>query len=481
MPIPRNGARFRASVLIAVLVVCGQALAEDFRPDAGPAPPFSLGLLTLPSASASPPAPSYSFRRRFRTAAGELALAELLPWVFDRYVENVDYARISWHTVSENWKAGFAFDTNEFEGNEALHPYQGSLFFEAGRSNGFTYWESGLFALTGSLIWEFCMENEQPSTNDVVNTSLGGMVRGEVQHRLATMILDNTASGGERFWRELGAGILNPVGFLTRLFNGELGRSFENPPDRLPDGFALAADLGYRRVDGPVPDPDQGLVSVSVRYGDPFVREVRVPFVAFRALLEIEFPSDEVLTRFEERGVLRSWDLTDRGTPARHVFAVSQEYDYVNNEAEVVGAQAFSAGILSRFALGGLYAVETDLEAVAVPLAAVQTAAVPEGAAERDYDFGSGGGLLSAVRLRRGDRELVSAGYGISWLPTVSGPSDFNTLQFFRVTGVVPVTGLLGIGGGYRWYRRETDYPDGLAARRSQSEWRVFVRVSFPG
>jgi hypothetical protein len=360
------------------------------------------------------------------------------------------------------------------------HPYQGSLFFEAGRSNGFTYWESGLFALTGSLLWEFLLENERPSTNDVINTTLGGMVRGEVQHRLATMLLDNTASGGERFWRELGAGILNPVGFLTRLFNGELGRTFANPADRLPDRFVLSGDLGYRRVGGPVPHPSQGLVSVSVRYGDPFVRGVRAPFEAFNALLEFEFPSDDVLTRFEERGILRSWDLTDRGTRVRHVFALSQEYDYVNNEAEVVGTQAFSAGILSHFELGGRFSVEADLEAVAVPLAAVKTVVLPEDSTERDYDFGSGGGLFAAVRLERGGHELVSAGYAITWLPTVSGPSDFNALQFFRATAVVPIAGPFGVGGGYRWYRRKTDYPADFSTRRSQSEWRVFARVSLP-
>jgi hypothetical protein len=465
---------------VAALALSGRARAEEVRPRVEPAPPFSLGLPTLPDASASPEARSYSFRRRFLTAAGELALAEVLPWIFDRYVADVDYARISWHTVSENWKAGFGFDANEFEGNEALHPYQGSLFFEAGRSNGFTYWESGLFALTGSLLWEFLLENERPSTNDLVNTTLGGMVRGEAQHRLAAMLLDNTASGGERFWRELGAGILNPVGFLTRLFNGELGSTYTNPADRLPDRFVFSGDLGYRHVGGPVPHPDQGVIGLSVRYGDPFVRDVRVPFEAFNALLEVDVPSDDVLTRFEERGVLRSWGLTDRGTTVRHVFALSQEYDYVNNEAEVVGAQAFSAGILSHFELGGRFSVETDLEAVAVPLAAVKTVVLPEDSTERDYDFGSGGGLFAAVRFERGGRELVSAGYGISWLPTVHGPSNLNRLQFFRVSGVVPVAGPFGVGGGYRWYRRKTDYPDDVATRRSQSEWRAFVRVSLP-
>ena len=44
-------------------------------------------------------------------------------------------------------------------------------------------------------MWEFFGENESASLNDVLNTSLGGAVTGEVSYRLATMLLDNTASG----------------------------------------------------------------------------------------------------------------------------------------------------------------------------------------------------------------------------------------------------------------------------------------------
>src|SRR5215471_1262778 len=87
-------------------------------------------------AVASPPP------RRFWLAASELALLQVLPWVYNRYIADEDFARISWHTVSENFKAGFGFDSDHFNINQSQHPYHGSLFFEAGRSNGYNYWES---------------------------------------------------------------------------------------------------------------------------------------------------------------------------------------------------------------------------------------------------------------------------------------------------------------------------------------------------
>ena len=119
-------------------------------------------------------------KKRFWLAAGEIALTEALPWVYNRYIAKEDFARISWQTVEANYKAGFGFDEDHFSTNQSAHPFHGSLYFNAGRSNGYDYWESALFTAMGSVIWEMTMENTQPSINDLVNTTLGGMTRGEV-------------------------------------------------------------------------------------------------------------------------------------------------------------------------------------------------------------------------------------------------------------------------------------------------------------
>src|SRR5262249_42274866 len=165
-----------------------------------------------PPAPVAPPPP-----KRFWAAAGEVAALELIPWAYDRYIADQEWARISTDTVKDNFDTGFVYDHDDFPTNQFGHPYHGSTFFNAARSNGYGYWSSGLFTLAGSLVWECCMENTAPSKNDLVNTTLGGMTRGEVAHRLSAMILDNTASGGERVWRELGAALINPVGACNRL------------------------------------------------------------------------------------------------------------------------------------------------------------------------------------------------------------------------------------------------------------------------
>ena len=432
-------------------------------------------------APASSPRPSDSPKPRpkhFWTAAGEIALLEAGPWAFDRYVSDEPYARISLHSVNENLKAGPEFDRDHFSINQSSHPYHGSLFFEAGRSNGYTYWQSGLFALAGSVVWECCMENDHPSVNDLVNTTFGGMTRGEISHRLSVMILDNTASGGNRLWREIAAAVINPVGALSRLTRGDTTRDFPNPDERFPASFGVSMDVGYRHIGGGAARPNQATATVSALYGDPFHGDIHQPFDTFWVGADFNAPGGASASRIEERGILKGWELTDPEDPVRHIFGFTQEYEYLNNESQVVGAQMFSAGILSRYKLGKL-AATTDVSALAIPLAGIKTTNFDVAATGRNYDYAPGGGLRAEVRLYGGAREIVAAGYGVVWGRTVNGVSRNNRLQFFHGSLRIPIAGALGAGGSYTWYSRQTTYPTFATVEKTQNEWRAFLNLAF--
>ncbi|HET7453719.1 MAG TPA: DUF3943 domain-containing protein [Thermoanaerobaculia bacterium] len=481
-------------MLAAVLVLASTTVASagdasgacasfSLFPETAPEPCTWLAQVpteTLPPAPTAAPRPSDSPKPRekhFWLAAGEMVLLEAGPWAFDRYVLNEDFARISVDTVRENFHQGFGYDSDTFNVNQSSHPYHGSLFFEAGRSNGYTYWESGLFALAGSLVWECCMENTRPSTNDLVNTTLGGMTRGEIAHRISVMILDNTASGSERFFRELGAAIVNPVGALSRLARGDMARDFPNPDERFPGSFAVSTDLGYRHIGGGAEHPDQWTLSLSALYGDPFAGDLRKPFDTFWVGADINAPGGAAISRIEERGILRGWELTDPSDSVRHVFGFSQEYEYLNNEAQVFGAQAFSGGVLSKYRIGKLAGV-TDLTALVVPLAGIQTTNFESPETGRNYDYAPGAGGRAEARLYLGAREIAAAGYGVIWAHTVNGVSENNRLEFFRAEARVPVAGPVGVGGSYSWYSRKTTYSQFFEAQRTQNEWRAFVNVA---
>ncbi len=441
---------------------------------ADPTPPPRLAV--TPAANAvTAPRPQHFF-----AAVGELAALEALPWAFDRYIDNEDFARISIATVRQNFKTGFVYDSDHFRVNQSSHPYHGGLFFDAARSNGYGFWESSLFSLTGSLIWECCMENTAPSINDLVNTTFGGMVRGEVAHRLSVLILDNTATGANRLWREIAAGIVNPVGAINRLLRGEMTREGPNPEDRFPAGFSVSGDLGYRHIGGGVPHPDQWVLSISALYGDPFKGDIRNPFDSFWLGLDVNTPGGAPFSRIEERGILKGWELTDSDSAVRHIVGFSQEYEYLNNASQVFGAQIFSAGALSRYVIRPELFAVTDLSAVAFPLGAVQTTDFTVPQTGRNYDFAPGGGLRAEARLYHRGREVLGAGYGVLWARTVSGSSDNNTLQFLRAVARVPLAGPLGAGAGYSWYSRKTTYTGFFEARKTQNEWRAFVNWVFP-
>ena len=435
-------------------------------------------------ASSSPPANAVTAPRpkHFLTAAGEFVALEAGVWAWDRYIANEDFARISVATVRQNFKTGFQYDSDHFRVNQSSHPYHGGLFFDAARSNGYGFWESSLFSFTGSLIWECCMENTAPSINDLVNTTFGGMVRGEVAHRLSILILDNTATGFNRVWREVAAGVVNPVGEINRLLRGEMASEGPNPEDRFPAGFSVSGDLGYRHIGGGVPHPNQALLSISALYGDPFKGDIRNPFDTFYLGLDVSTPGGAPFSRIEERGILKGWDLTEPEPDAavRHIAGFSQEYEYLNNASQVFGAQIFSGGLLSRYLIRPELFAVTDVTAVVFPLAAVQTTDFTDPKTGRNYDFAPGGGLRAEGRFYWRGREVLGAGYGVLWAHTVSGNSDTNTLQFFRAVARVPLIGPLGAGAGYNWYSRKTTYTGFVEARKTQNEWRAFINYIFP-
>jgi Domain of unknown function (DUF3943) len=434
-------------------------------PEPTPAPP--------PAPVATPPP------RRFWVAAGEVALLELIPWTFNRYVTDQEWARISTDTVKDNFETGFVYDHDDFPVNQFGHPYHGSTFFNAARSNGYQYWASGAFALAGSLAWECCMENTPPSKNDLVNTALGGMTRGEVAHRLSAMILDNTAIGGVRFWRELGAALINPVGAFNRLVRGDMTRHQANPEERFPQGFAAAADLGYRQVSAGDVQLSQASLSLSARYGDPFAGDHAKPFDTFWGEMDLNTPGDTTLTRIEERGLLKGWDWSAAGSSSRHIFNVTQEYAYIDNEAEVFGAQMFGVGLLSRYGSGHPVFATTDVSVILIPLAGIQTIDFADPETGRTYDYAPGAGLrVGAKVLNDRGLELASIDYSQIRAWTVDGVSDESRLQFLRGSGRIHLSRRLGVGAGYWWYGRRTTYTGFTEPRSTQSEWRAFFNIT---
>ena len=201
--------RWRASARRVGAVICESAGCFPFTTNLYSSYEVTGGVtyrfgeaLDEPVTGADPP-------KRFWTASLEVVLLDFAPFAFNRWLSKADFARITPAAIRANFVSGFTYDEDPFSTNPFAHAVHGAVYVSAARANGYDFWESGAFALLGSYLWECCSEIEPPAINDLVNTTLGGMVTGEISHRLSRMLLDNTAGGLERVFHELGVAAMD--------------------------------------------------------------------------------------------------------------------------------------------------------------------------------------------------------------------------------------------------------------------------------
>jgi hypothetical protein len=216
------------------------------------------------------------------------------------------------------------------------HPYHGSLYFNAARANGFSFWESGVFSLAGSLMWEMLMENEYPSINDLVTTPLGGLVMGETFYRISDIILDDRQSGAGRLGREAAGFLISPMRGISRIINGDAwqkrsasGRQFGTPQ------VSAEFSAGLRALELKDELFDRGIgmtTNINVEYGDRFDAETEKPYdyFTFNANLHVQ-EAQPFLGQINIKGRLYSTGLID--TPKDFLsLGVYQHFDYYDSD-----------------------------------------------------------------------------------------------------------------------------------------------------
>ncbi len=109
-----------------------------------------------------------------------------------------------------------AIDKDTWYINYVGHPYQGSCYYNALRSQGATWWQSGLFSLGHSLLWEYVVEGgmEQPSVQDIIVTPVGGSLLGELFHFSTIRMSRN----GFRWYEKVFVCVFNPMFALNNGF-----------------------------------------------------------------------------------------------------------------------------------------------------------------------------------------------------------------------------------------------------------------------
>jgi len=181
-------------------------------------------------------------------------------------------------TTPWEWEAADGFIVNQIG-----HTYQGSTYFNAGRVNGFSFYESVFFNALGSFTWEAFCESQLASINDFITTVTGSMALGEMLYRLH---LEAYASGAPL-----------PLTFFispTGGFHILVKRGKATDPGK--NLYQLESYLGggYTKTSYSLQDDKEDIFSYTgtfgdigfkLIYGDPFEQDTMIPYRHFELAL----------------------------------------------------------------------------------------------------------------------------------------------------------------------------------------------------
>jgi len=435
-------------------------------------------------------------QKNFGLAAAEVILGNFIPEVVDEYVPSraaLLISQLSPRSWARGMTTGFGWDDNKFVVNMFSHPLQGSMYFNSARGNGYNYWQSLLAATAGSYMWECCGETHLPSINDWFNTSIGGAAFGEMMYRSSSMVLDNTATGSERAWREVGAFLLAPTRGLTRLVTGNSARIYANPidnNDRIPDRLENYLAFGTRVVGEDrlnTASEATAFVDMELIYGELASLDRQQPFDFFTLGVQLNFSDKQTLGRLQIRGNLRHKAISD-SERVTSSFLLVQDFDYINTNAYEFGGQSVGLMYLQNRQITDRIRLTTQLYASYMIMGAVNSeysfAAEIPGIRERlrEYDFGTGSGARVGFSLLRDGHRWIETEYRAQYLNTlngsnVNGQDAWHIIRDLRLSVLAPVTQTWGFGVDADIFWRDSffDFEDFEDVSQRSPQLRIFA------
>jgi len=420
---------------------------------------------------------SYGTERRFLRATGEVFAQSLVQNLFGKYVmgEKEGFT-VSWDTIEENLHAGMNWDDNAFSTNNFRHPYQGGLYYSAGRSNHYDFYQSSMFAFAGSWGWEYLGEAHNPSFNDFVNTAVGGIILGEVMYRLSTMVLDNTATGSGRAWRELAGAAINPVRGFNRLVTGEAFEPHANPEDRFPSYWHTEFRTGLRTLgEGRLIEGGGNakvFTSFDAEYGSPF-EKMSAPYDHFDLGVQLNLDNKpHGIGRLEVHGLLGGREVS-RSDKATHLVTAYQHFDYLDNEAYTYGGMSFGARFQSRFAAQRDISATSTLDVNGILLGATKSDYF--NITGREYDYGPGASLKVRAAVGRRGRDIVTLEHMSYFIRSVNGGTTKSWSTLNRVKVDVPLRQFLATGAEMLFFHSDREYKDLPTVHARNPELRVYL------
>ena len=393
------------------------------------------------------------------------------------------------HTVWRNLRTAPVYDKDPFSVNQIGHPYQGSIYYGFARSAGLEYWESLLYTLGGSFLWETYGERTPPSINDHVSTTIGGSFVGEAAFRMANLVLEGAGDERPDVWRELAAALISPSTGFNRLVFGERFKPVF--PSRDPEIFIrlrVGATVTSNITNEDLPNDakrQEASLDYSITYGLPgkpgykYTRPFDFFLFEFTAVPNARTAADAI-ENVTIRGLLIG-DRYELGDDYRGLWGLFGGYDYLSPQVFRLASTAVSLGSVSQWWLSRAVALQTTALA-GVGFGASGTVA---DRAERDYHYGIIPHGLVAGRLIFGERAMLEAAvrqYFVAGVSSGDGGSDnFGPENVTRGTAglTIRLFGPHALGLSYVVSTRDARFPD--RRDRHQSVETVSLSYNFLG
>ena len=429
--------------------------------------------------------PEYNKKSSVGAVALRVVTANVFVYVVDRFVLNYSWAHSGPTSWKNNFKKGWQWDIDRFGVNFFFHPLSGAAFFNSARSNGYRYFESVPFVFFGSLLWEYFGETTRPAYNDIINTTASGALLGEILYRLTSNILDDRTTGGERFFRELGAAILSPGRAFGRLLQGKMTRVTPREVyQKEPLNITLATGAHwFNKETGFGTGSLSAFFDLNLDYGDPFEIRPRKPFDVFRFRVNLSYGKNvgkKYLDNVIGYGLL--FGKTVHSGNLDMLIGAFQHYNYWDSKIFEIGTLGFGGGIMAKWQLSKNSNLQSAFHLGIVPLGASNSPyidIIDEGLQGRNYDYSGGGEAALEGTLNLAKMGQVTAVYYLYRLRTYIGPAGHKIVGVFKPRIAVKLFGNLSLGFEYLYYHKDSHYRDFPDAHKSNSEQKLYLMLYF--
>ncbi|QRY56555.1 DUF3943 domain-containing protein [Sphingobacterium siyangense] len=402
-------------------------------------------------------------KKNFLRAGIEWFSIQAIPASVNYFIRKDPVSHISFKNFFSHLKlSAWTWDDNLFATNQMAHPYHGQFYFNSFRSNNYSFLQSTAATVAGSYIWETAGETEPPSINDIINTSFGGTILGEMTHRLSHHILSRPSlTKGQRNKKELLAMLINPINGLNRLLDGRWGDKVKGA---VVDSSLVhtEVELGLRRFDAKEHDIlNKGKNDIYARIKLIYTNDdldKKKPFDDFFLNLELGSDDSSIVNAVNVYASLYGNRILSNLT-GRHRGIVSAHFDFLRNEAFYYGSQSINYNVFSNFNIGSRTKLTTILGGGPVVLAAVPDPYLHFGES-RTYDYGPGADVRASATLSTLNRFKFGIDYRGGYFVTISGNKSHHFLHAVSTSASMRIWKNFGVNLYSGYFRLEGHYQD---------------------